>query len=387
MEPQEFTSSPPETNFRLKGKKLFLTYPKCPIVPDEILKALKDTIKKELEKYIIVQEFHKDGTPHIHCLLEYTQIFETKNQHLLDIGDYHGNYATVKNYPAAIRYLKKSGVPLSNWDYEKYLKTQVKHGNIATDYSEKNQQAISEGIRSLIDTGAIPLDRYPHWKRGLQEYTNDLNRPVILDNFTLKLPITYRPDTFLEIEIDLTSPIRRHYWFFGTTGTGKTFTAEHQAIRSYVIPKNNDWIGYSGEQLLILNEFKGELFPTQLIDIMEGRQQNIKGSSTALPSNLLLIVTSNYALKDCYKNLKENDDPQLDALERRFTEVLFNKQHPACPQGRDLIVLDATLALEDRTLPTCPKLRRPNPAIEMNQANLCAPAPDLTNHKHFIYTV
>jgi len=54
MEPQEFTSSPPETNFRLKGKKLFLTYPKCPIAPDEILKALKETIKKELDKCILL---------------------------------------------------------------------------------------------------------------------------------------------------------------------------------------------------------------------------------------------------------------------------------------------------------------------------------------------
>lgn len=353
---------PMEGKFRLRGKSFFLTYPHCEWPADTLIGWLRETHtwKKELTQWMAVRENHKDGTPHLHAIVEYSKQKETTSPKIFDIPTepFHGNYGLVKSYPAAVRYLMKTGQPVANWDYAAYVKKQTRKGNLAVDYTEVNQMAIKEGVKSLVEAGKIPLQTYHQWQRGLAAYEADIAKIQPVDHFTLKLPISYTPHQEITRFIDLKDKTRRHYWFFGSTGTGKTYTAEHQEIPHYVVPKNNDWIGYNGAQLLIVNEFKGELTPTQIIDIMESRQQNVKGSSAKLPDDVCLIVTSNYSLRDCFKNLNADHDPQLDALERRFTEVLFNNPHPSCPQGRDLLVLDATASLQPPTDEQAKNIRR-----------------------------
>lgn len=345
--PQNFINEPKNGKFRLASQKIFLTYPKCPIEPTMAIQTITElTEKYGLDKYMIVQEEHKDGTKHLHAIIQLKKRPDISNSRCFDLGDYHGNYCAVKNFPAAVRYLTKSGKPIANWDFETYLKEQVGHGHLKVDHTEKNNLALTQGVKALVEQGLIPLSQLPQWTRGITEYNNLINRPVEVYSATIRLPLSYNPDLYMERTVDLKDSARRHFWFYGTTGTGKTWTAEHQDLKAYTIPKNNDWVGYAGEQLLILNEFKGEMTPTTLIDIMEGRQQNIKGSSAIVPKSCLLIVTSNYSLRECFHKLNESGDAQLDALERRFTEVKFTLPHPSCPKGRDLVILDATSALK-----------------------------------------
>jgi len=365
--PQDFIKVPSGKKFEINSKSFFLTYPRCEMTPE----ALRDFLEKlkPMKQYIVVQELHKDGTPHLHAIVEYEDRFKVKRQDYFDlpVEPFHGNYGTVKNYPAAIRYLKKSGTPISNWDYETYLKRQTKKGNLPVDYTEVNTMAREQGIRSLVDAGKIPLDKYGAWKRGLAEYEADVNRPVPVDVMHFKLPITYNPDTYHELDVDLTVDGHRHFWFYGSSGTGKTWTAKHQQIPYYEIPKNNDWIGYAGQQLLILNEFKGEMTPTQLIGVMESAQQNIKGSSAALPKNVFLIVTSNYSLRDCYHNLNQSQDEQLNALDRRFTQVRFDQVHPSCPTGSDFLILNALTSMLPQRRPGSPSGDVPSKRLKDSQ--------------------
>lgn len=344
---------PTTGKFRLRGKSFFLTYPRCQWEPKDFATFITTTHSwsKDFLQHITVREQHKDGTPHLHSIVEYKIQKETTNQKIFDIpvDPHHGDYGLVKNYPAAIRYLTKAGVPIATWDYATYLKKQVNQGHLKTDYTEVNQTAIKDGIKTLVDSGKIPLMNYTQWQRGLAAYNADLSRIEPVTSFVMKLPISYTPEQYLTRFIDLTDKTRRHYWFYGPTGTGKTYTAEHQDIPHYCVPKNNDWVGYNGAQLLIINEFKGEFTPTQIIDVIESRQQNIKGSSATLPSNLCVIITSNYSIRDCFHKLNMENDAQLDAIERRFTEVLFSEPHPTCEQGRDLIVLNALKGLAPPT--------------------------------------
>jgi len=343
---------PAKGTFRLRSKCVFLTYPRCTSPPEDLVKHLMNMPRKP-SKFIVVQEAHKDGTPHLHAIVEYDRMLETLKSTYYDFDGYHGNYCQTRSYPAAIRYLKKSGTPISNWDYDAYLKGQVKQGNLRVDYSEINSIAREEGVMGLVDKGLIPIEKAPQWQRGIQLVENIINKAPVFDSTIIKLPMTYKPYQTMDYPVDLTDPSRRHLWFYGGTGTGKTYTAEHQELRSYCIPKNRDWVGYQGEQLLILNEFKGEFTPTELIDIMEARQQNVKGSSCALPKEVLLTVTSNFSLRQCYTNLNAANDEQLSALERRFAEVEFTEKHPSCPQGRMHIVLNAqaTLVFPQKRLP------------------------------------
>lgn len=58
--------------FRLQAKSFFLTYPKCPLEPWEMVKLYEEKFYKSCGA--VVSETHKDGSKHLHCLLK----FETK---------------------------------------------------------------------------------------------------------------------------------------------------------------------------------------------------------------------------------------------------------------------------------------------------------------------
>ncbi len=60
--------------FRIRTKKLFLTYPQVPSVEnieEQFVKVLKNKFKNNSMKYFVCKEEHKDGNPHIHAYLEF----------------------------------------------------------------------------------------------------------------------------------------------------------------------------------------------------------------------------------------------------------------------------------------------------------------------------
>ena len=72
--------------FRLRVKKLFLTYPQLDknieFLKEEVLSKLK---LKHIEYYLIGEEKHEDGGIHLHCFLELRVSFDTSDVHSLDL--------------------------------------------------------------------------------------------------------------------------------------------------------------------------------------------------------------------------------------------------------------------------------------------------------------
>ena len=70
--------------FRLRVKKLFLTYPQLDknieFLKEEVLSKLK---LKHIEYYLIGEEKHEDGGIHIHCFFELKTSFDTMNVNYL----------------------------------------------------------------------------------------------------------------------------------------------------------------------------------------------------------------------------------------------------------------------------------------------------------------
>jgi len=98
--------------FRICSKSLYLTYPKCDLDNQVILKYFKEILSSRIIKdYLIVREFHKDGNPHIHVYLKLHKPFNTYKQNSLDIiindNIFHGNYQSAKNPNNIIQYLLK----------------------------------------------------------------------------------------------------------------------------------------------------------------------------------------------------------------------------------------------------------------------------------------
>lgn len=100
--------------FRLRGKKLYLTYPQLnpniEFLREEALKQLKDKINGVLE-YVISQEKHQDGGIHLHCFLGLGARIDISDPHYLDLVfnhiPYHGNYQIGKRKQALLEYLIK----------------------------------------------------------------------------------------------------------------------------------------------------------------------------------------------------------------------------------------------------------------------------------------
>jgi len=107
-------------SFRLRTKRFFLTYPQLPLVDNLQEQAITNfervfMMKRDNFRYVISEESHEDGNPHLHVYLEFDSVQGIYSQTKLDlvlkgIGEqsFHGNYQTVKSEHAAIQYVIKA---------------------------------------------------------------------------------------------------------------------------------------------------------------------------------------------------------------------------------------------------------------------------------------
>ncbi len=108
-----------EKSFRIAAKKLFLTYPRCPMNLDQFEEQMKDKMKGSgIKEFLFVIEEHEDGgIPHIHAYIELNKKIDVKKEDQLDIFEYdpsgesrvsyHGNYTAARNDRNSIEYLLK----------------------------------------------------------------------------------------------------------------------------------------------------------------------------------------------------------------------------------------------------------------------------------------
>lgn len=100
--------------FRLRGKKLFLTYPQLDtsieFLKEEALKQLQTKIKN-IGFYLISEEQHEDGGIHLHCYFELNIKIDLSDVNYLDLLFngvlYHGNYQIGKKKQALLDYIVK----------------------------------------------------------------------------------------------------------------------------------------------------------------------------------------------------------------------------------------------------------------------------------------
>jgi len=106
--------------------------------------------------------------------------------------------------------------------------------------------------------------------------------------------------------------------FWGVTGTGKSRNAWNTAPHAYSkCPRSKFWCGYSGQQDVIIDEFRGGIDIAHLLRWLDRYpvRVEIKGGSRPLRASRF-IITSNLHPRDWYKDL---DEETYKALERRLS--------------------------------------------------------------------
>jgi len=124
VEPEEVPAEVPVVRFRLRSKKLYLTYPQCPAEPADVLARAFEKWGEEGIKWIVIgRERHQDGNYHLHIAMWLVDQFDTSDPSYLDfLGGQHGNYQSMRNPRRCVKYCAKDGIVLaSGIDVEQYL--------------------------------------------------------------------------------------------------------------------------------------------------------------------------------------------------------------------------------------------------------------------------
>jgi len=105
--------------FRLNARNVFLTYPRCATLPRLLGEFLQNI---RAAQYIhVVREQHRDGTPHIHCLIQWIDKFNVRDERKFDFEGQHPNIQPARDVAAIEAYISKtlerSSSPEDEWKY------------------------------------------------------------------------------------------------------------------------------------------------------------------------------------------------------------------------------------------------------------------------------
>ena len=124
-------------------------------------------------------------------------------------------------------------------------------------------------------------------------------------------------------------------WYWGPTAVGKS----HRAFQGfnpashYNKPLQDEWWdGYTGQECVILNDFRGQLKFSELLQLVDKWPHSVRRRSRE-PAPFLaktVIVTSALPPEEVYANACSHGD-SLDQLKRRFQIVHVLEQ--LCPEG------------------------------------------------------
>lgn len=271
---------------RVKG--WFCTWPQCPVTKEAALKALDDRL--EIKEYVICEEKHKDGSPHLHAFIKLFGRVRFRSD-LFDIEGYHGNYQKARSFRCVVKYVTKEKNYISNIDIKSAL---AKKGKLT-------KEDLLKDVDWVLDNNKINPLQVASW------YKNSCTYKMLI-NGKKEMP-------------EVMPEKRRHLWIWGSSNTGKTTRLRMQMKEKgmenfFQIPSNNDWIGYDDQYYLYFDEFKGQLTIQELNKICDGgAKMNVKGGSVMLRYDVQVIILSNFSIEECY-----NRAPQvlIDALNNRF---------------------------------------------------------------------
>nr|AFD63023.1 RepA protein [Chickpea chlorosis virus-E] len=156
------SSSTRQNNFRLQTKYVFLTYPHCSSTATSLRDFLWDKLSRFAIFFIAVAtELHKDGTPHLHCLLQLDKRGDIRDPSFFDFEGNHPNIQPAKNSEQVLDYISKDGNVITRGDFRKHKVSPTKH-------DERWRNIIQTATTKEEYLGMI-RDQFPHeWATKLQ---------------------------------------------------------------------------------------------------------------------------------------------------------------------------------------------------------------------------
>lgn len=88
---------------------------------NNIVQAIED--HAEITDYVVAQEKHEDGSPHLHAYIKLSRKVNIKNPNFFDLMtdegvEYHGNYQGARSDTAVLKYCVKGAEYISSMSEE-----------------------------------------------------------------------------------------------------------------------------------------------------------------------------------------------------------------------------------------------------------------------------
>lgn len=340
-----------------KGLKGILTMPievegQPDLTKAEVLKRLSNLYDSLIITQEIGEEKTEDGTikeyPHIHVAYQTAKKnLPTKQQLEAVMGRYVWVSVHSRKDTAAAYVLKEDKSPLienwADWNLDK-----VK-GTYAMGTGKKAAKAKAAWAGDVAEMKSLdmaprevnaelqalaPIDEEVKQRERPFQNTMDLK----FEDYRTKKSLTFTPHfgeetpyvTLMRKGIDTRFEGRRGIWIHGPTRTGKTYQSVKlvEKYDGYRCDDPKNFEGYSGQQLIFLNDLDHTHFPipSEFRRFVDAARYNRKyGSKAVNPDHTFFIVTSNYSIEDLWRNglgpRVEDYRLSIEAIQAVFFEV------------------------------------------------------------------
>lgn len=179
---------------------------------------------------------------------------------------------------------------------------------------------------------------------------------ITVDELALKDPINfsmyqrlYEKINNIKLQKNWRTTMTKGYWFWGGTQCGKS----HNAFTKFGIAKDEThyvknlnvmwWDGYSQQDIVIMNEFRGEIKYNELLDLVDKWPKTVPiRNQRDVPFNSKkLVITSSKPPEEIYMKIMDHQE-KLEQLERRFEiiELSEKKEEDETEQKCSKVIID-----------------------------------------------
>lgn len=268
--------------YRLQGKHIALTYPRCDADLNDLLTFLrnKQSGTRVPNQVIVSSETHEDGSLHRHAYIQYDGRINISNSRFYDFGTFHPNLQSCRNVEAWKRYVRKDG---NFVDWESDIE-EVDLVTIASRLSRREflTYAVAHKLPSYAYHDAIAIANDEADLITFHEDPNDSFAYVFDENLS-----------DFHFMTDKTNII------VGPTGCGKTLKALREMKKPLLMVSHIDQLKHLSHlhKSILFDDMNFSHLPLQaqihMADRLYGRAIHRRYGTTVIPPDTQVTITCN----------------------------------------------------------------------------------------------